>query len=239
MKSPLSLALLSATLLSATLLTPASALAQDLCAVGALPLQGDLQSVTEQMVVQAGQDIAENIAAATPEAEEGGWLSFIGSSISNLTFDGMLDRYLAVEEVIERVEAGEAPGDLGIPTEDYRLRNVAEMTEIIQRLEGTVDNLAAYSLRDANASFYTLFGNEGGDFSNMDMGRYREIGEMSGDAAAEVLPEFEAELFRSSSDPDTVAFGNSLPANERLALFMFHNRWFTPDVEGSGGGGAW
>ena len=76
----------------------------------------------------------------------------------------------------------------------------------------------------------------------MDMEEYRAIGAMSGDEAADVLPEFEAELFRNSTDPATVEFGNSLPAEERLQLFLFHNRHFTPDAReagGGGGGGGW
>ena len=67
--------------------------------------------------------------------------------------------------------------------------------------------LAAHSLRDANAWFYTLFGNDSGSFKNMDMARYREIGAMDAEEAAKILPEFESDTFRRSGDKETIQYG--------------------------------
>jgi hypothetical protein len=167
----------------------------------------------------------EPLAAAAGKPDpHGGWLNFVATATANLSYRGMLDRYEEAERVVARVEAGQRPDGLGLPPSRYRLRNVAEMTEVIQGLEG-VERPAAYSLRDANRWFYVLFGDNGGSFEGMDMDRYREIAAMPGEKAAEHLSQFEADTFRDSTDPGTIEFGNSLPAEERMELFLFHNRW--------------
>jgi len=218
-----------------------SAQAQEMCGMGEMVLMGDMQSVSQAMFTNMAREVALE-AASGAEEEQGGWWTFITTSVGNITFDGMLTRYIETDVVIDLVEAGRDPATLNYPPGSHRLRNVGEMTDVIGELPETVDNPAAYSLRDANMWFYILFGNEGGDFSGMDMEEYRAIGALPGDQAAEVLPEFEAELFRNSTDPSTVEFGNSLPAEERLQLFLLHNRYMTPDGAprgGGGGGGGW
>ena len=183
----------------------------------------------EDSVTRAGArefyPIKQPLAAAAGKPDpHGGWLNFVATATANLSYSGMLDRYKEAERVIARVEAGQRPDGLGLPPSRYRLRNVAEMTEVIQGLEG-VERPAAYSLRDANHWFYVLFGDNGGSFEGMDMDRYREIAAMPGEEAAEHLSQFEADTFRDSADPGTIEFGNSLPAEERMELFLFHNRW--------------
>lgn len=214
-------------LLLGALSSPAHA---ELCQVPGL--QPELHEVAGHVAVDLARELALDVAAETASEEEGGWWTFVLSATSNLSYSGMLDRYLEVERVIERVESGVKPSELGIAAGDYRLRNVAEMSDVIRSLPAGVDRPAAYSLRDANSWFYVLFGNNGGSFQGMDMQRYREIGAMSGSDAAEVLPQFEADLFARQTDPATVAFGNSLPAAERLDLFLFHNSLFSPSADG-------
>jgi len=225
--------------LSLSGLAAPAASAQEMCGMGDQLLLGDMQSVSQALFTNMARDMA--LTAATQSEEEGGWWTFITTSVGNITFDGMLTRFVETDVVIDLIEEGRDPASLNYPEGAHRLRNVAEMTDVIGELSADVDNPAAYSLRDANMWFYILFGNEGGDFSSMDMEEYRTIGAMSGDEAAEVLPEFEAELFRNSTDPSTVEFGNSLPAEERLQLFLLHNRYMTPDATtpGDGGGGFW
>lgn len=170
----------------------------------------------------------EALKQQPPAQEEGGWLDFLVEGAKNLEFDGMIDRFQQARAVRKAIEAGADPASLGIDEKDYRLRNVAEMSDVAEDVEGKVDHPAAHSLRDANFAFYTLFGNNGGSFEGMDMTRYREIAAMPGEQAAEVLPEFEADTFAKVQDPDTVAFGNSLPAAQRKQLFKLHNQLLTP-----------
>ncbi len=160
--------------------------------------------------------------------EEGSWTNFIWESVKKVKFDGVVDRYLEVQKIQKAIESGAAPGELGISPEHYRLRNVAEMQEVIEQAGTRSGGLAAHSLRDANAWFYTLFGNDSGSFKDMNMARYREIGAMQADEAASVLPDFEAETFRRSGDQATVEFGNSLSPSQRRDLFKLHSEWFAP-----------
>ena len=102
------------------------------------------------------------------------------------------------------------------------------MQHVIEQAGRRSGGLAAHSLRDANSWFYTLFGNDSGSFKNMDMARYREIGAMQADEAAEVLPDFEADTFRRSGDQATVDYGNSLAPAQRRDLFKLHSDWFAP-----------
>ena len=170
----------------------------------------------------------ERLAARAPAEEQGGWLDFIATGAKNLQFDGMFDRFSKARGVEASVAAGADPSSLGIDKEDYRLRNIAEMQDVAQEVEGKVDHPAAHSLRDANFWFYTLFGNNAGSFKGMDMERYREIAAMPGKEAANVLPEFEAETFKQQDDPATIEIGNSLPAEQRGQLFKLHNTVLSP-----------
>jgi len=160
--------------------------------------------------------------------DSGGWLDFATEGLRNLKFDGMIDRFQQASAMQEAVRGGADPGSFGLEEEDYRLRNIAEMTDVATEVEGKVDHPAAHSLASANFWFYTLFENRGGAFKDMDMDRYREIAAMPGAEAADVLPEFEAETFRRSGDEDTVRFGNALPAANRRDLFEAHNKFLTP-----------
>ncbi len=171
------------------------------------------------------------------KSEEGSWADFIWESIKKVTLDGVIDRYLEVQRIKDAVEKGANPGELGIPHDHYRLRNVAEMQNVIEQAGPRAGGLAAHSLRDANAWFYTLFGNDSGSFKNMDMARYREIGAMQADKASAVLPDFEAETFRRSGDRATSEYGNSLAPSQRRELFKLHSEWFAPERSPHGNGG--
>ena len=157
-----------------------------------------------------------------------GWLSFIGTALSNLEVDGLVERYLEASQIEELIASGVQPEELGLDPKDYRLQNVAQMSEVARDVEGDVDQPAAHSLRDANFWFYTFFANNGGSFEGMDMERYREIGAMPGEQAAEHLPAFEADTFERSGDAATREFGESLPEENRRELFMMHNRLLSP-----------
>ena len=211
-----------------------SAVANDDCPTSSVEaIYGDLNGLQQGMVENALRQQLNGLLnaaeAAEEEDEDGGWVPFVREVIDKLTFDGILDRFLEVERIIEAVEAGASPAALGIDPEDYRLRNVAEMTDVLREIRGAVERPTADSLKAANQWFYVLFGNRGGDFSGMDMAEYREIARMPGDQGAERLPHFEERLFANSNDPDTRRFGNSLPAEQRLDLFLLHNRVFAPE----------
>ena len=188
-------------------------------------LHGDLDEVARSVFAGAMKDQGDRIqwGMAGADQEEGGWLTFAWQGLSNLKFSGALYRYNQVERIIAAVKRGARAGSLGIPKKNYRLRNVAELTEVIELVGDRADGIAAHSLRDANAWFYTLFGNNAGSFENMDMDRYREIAAMPAGQAANALGEFEAQAFKASGDADTIAFGNSLPAEQRRDLFLLHS----------------
>jgi hypothetical protein len=188
-------------------------------------LHGDLDEVAHSVFAGAMKDQDDRIqwGMAGADEEKGGWLSFAWQGLSNLKLSGAWDRYNEVERITAAVKRGARTGSLGIPKENYRLRNVAELTEVIELAGDRADGIAAHSLRDANAWFYTLFGNNAGSFENMDMARYREIAAMPAGQAAKVLGEFEAKTFSASGDADTIAFGNSLPAEQRRDLFLLHS----------------
>jgi len=164
-------------------------------------------------------------ANGNPHVDQGGWFTFIQESLKNLNFDGLLDRFIETEQVIDAVKSGRSPSRLGLKTNDYRLRNVAEMTAVLEEIEGQVERPTAASLQAANRWFYVLFGNNGGSFEDVDLERYREIARMPGSQGAKHLPQFEEKLFSRSEDPATRRFGNSLPAEQRLNLFLLHNRF--------------
>ncbi len=202
------------------------------------PLRESLRQETSR--TSESEDISANPLTARlgqamdetrSDEDDSGWLNFITTAADNLQFSGMIERYLEAREVKDAVEAGSRLDELGIDEEDYRLRNIAEMTDVANEVEGKVDHPAAHSLQAANFWFYTFFGNNGGSFEGMDMERYREIAAMPGEEAADVLPEFEAETFRRSQDPETIEFGNSLPEENRKELFMLHNSLFSPKKE--------
>ena len=172
---------------------------------------------------------------SSEEVEEGGWLDFLWESVKKIKIDGVVDRYFEVQRVEKAVKDGKAPGALDIPKSHYRLQNVAEMQNVIEQAGPNAGGLAAHSLRDANAWFYTLFGNDSGSFANMDMAQYRQIGAMQADQAASVLPQFEAETFRRSGDTATVRYGNMLPAEQRRDLFTFHSKYFAPNPHSDNG----
>ena len=188
-------------------------------------LHGDLDEVVRTAFAGAMKDQDDRIqwAMAGADQEEGGWLNFAWQGLSNLKFSGAWDRYTEVERITAVVKRGASASSLGIPEENYRLRNVAELTEVIEAAGDLAAGIAAHSLRDANAWFYTLFGNNAGSFENMDMARYREIAAMPAGQAANSLGEFEAQTFRASGDADTISFGNSLPAEQRRDLFLLHS----------------
>ncbi len=179
----------------------------------------DLQGNTERV---------ESVHLRRSKSDKRGWFSFFRTALRNLQLGGMLGRYLEARRVEKNIESGGSPKGLGLDPKDYRLRNVAEMSEVGSEVKGKVDRPAAHSLRDANFWFYTVFGNRSGSFEGMDMERYREIGAMPGKEAAEILPHFEAETFKCTQDPETIEFGNSLPERQRRDLFMLHNRVLSP-----------
>ena len=186
---------------------------------------GDVDAVVGAAFAGAMEDQEARIlwGMAGADEEKGGWLSFAWQGLSNLKFTGAWDRYNEAERVMAAIRRGAKPSSLGIPEENYRLQTVAELTDVIEAAGDNADGIAAHSLRDANAWFYTLFGNNAGSFENMDMDRYREIAAMPAGQAAKVLGEFEAQTFRASGDADTIAFGNSLPAEQRRDLFLLHS----------------
>jgi hypothetical protein len=204
---------------------PGAALASN-CARDSGP-HGDVDAVVAAAFAGAMEDQEARIlwGMAGADEEQGGWLSFAWQGLSNLKFSGAWDRYNEVERVSAAVKRGARAASLGIPQENYRLRNVAELTEVIVAAGDQADAIAAHSLRDANAWFYTLFGNNAGSFENMDIARYREIAAMPAEQAAKALGEFEAKTFRASGDADTIAFGNSLPAEQRRDLFLLHSQY--------------
>jgi hypothetical protein len=162
------------------------------------------------------------------QSRNDGWASFVGASLGNLQLDGMQERYAQASNIEELIASGVKPEELGIDPTNYRLRNIAEMSDVAKQVEGSVDRPAAHSLRDANMVFYTLFANKGGSMEGMDMERYREIAAMPGEQAAEKLPEFEAESFEKSTDPGTKEFGKALSVENRRKLFMMHNKTLSP-----------
>ena len=168
-------------------------------------------------------------------SELAGWADFAWTAMKNVQFSGMIDRTREVFRIVDAVASGGDVAALGIDPNDHRLRNVAEMHAIVAQSESGVgdDRLAAEGLRDANAVFYVLLGNGAGRFDGMDMERYRQIGRLSVDEAAEVLPEFEAELFAAQTDEATIEFGDSLSAKHRGDLFDADNT--TRDLAHYGG----
>jgi len=208
---------------------PSSALAQT-CDPVISPVS-DVRRVESALFPEQFMGQQEHIRWGTygsDSPEEGSWTNFIWESVKKVKFDGVVDRYLEVQKIQEAIESGAQPEDLEIPPEHYRLRNVAEMQGVIQQSGTRSGGIAAHSLKDANAWFYTLFGNDSGSFKNMDMARYREIGGMQADEAASVLPDFEADTFRRSGDQATTEFGNSLSPDQRRDLFKLHSEWFAP-----------
>lgn len=162
------------------------------------------------------------------QSGDNGWMSFLGAGFENLQLEGLQDRYLEASHIQKMIESGMKPEDLGLKPEDFRQQNIAQMSDVAHQVQGSVDRPAAHSLRDANFWFYTLFANNGGSMEGLDMNRYREIAAMSGDEAAEKLPEFEAEAFEHSSDPATNDFGKALSVEHRRNLFLMHNKAFSP-----------
>lgn len=157
-----------------------------------------------------------------------GWVDFAITALRYVKVDGMLDRAREVAGVIGAVKGGAAASGLGIDAGDHRLRNVAEMQSVIESQRAARGGeapglLAADGLRDANASFYVLLGNNAGRFDGLDMVRYRAIGALGVEEAAKVLPDFEAELFANQTDAATIAFGDSLSPAHRRQLFEAYN----------------
>jgi hypothetical protein len=189
---------------------------------------------SDRFIDKAAQIQGENLG--DDEIDGVGWLDFLKQSAKKLRFDRSVERYFEVQRIVKAVRSGASPGDLGIPDDHYRLRNVAEMQDVIEEAGPNADGLAAYSIRYANAWFYILFGNDSGNFQNMNMARYRDIGAMQAHDAFTILPKFETRTFRRSGDKDTVEFGNSLSAKNRGDLFKFYSRYFAPERHQDDGG---
>lgn len=156
--------------------------------------------------------------------ELAGWADFALTALKYVKVDGMFDRAREVARIVGEVGGGADVAALGIDPNDHRLRNVAEMQSVIDARRGRAEGpIAADGLRDANAAFYVLMGNNAGRFDGIDMARYRRIGALGVDEAAKVLPDFEADLFAAQSDPATIEFGNSLSPKHRRELFQAYN----------------
>ncbi|MEE2750106.1 MAG: hypothetical protein VX519_01645 [Myxococcota bacterium] len=219
---------LGASLLLAQVM-PSMAMAQD-CGAD-ISAVADVQSVEGALFPEQFLGQEDHIRWGTygsDGTDEGSWADFIWESVKKVNLDGVVDRYLEVQRIEEAIKEGANPNELGIPETHYRLQNVAQMQHVIEQAGQRSGGLAAHSLRDANSWFYTLFGNDSGSFRNMDMARYREIGAMQANEAAEVLPDFEADTFRRSGDQATADFGNSLSPEQRRDLFKLHSEWFAP-----------
>ena len=152
-----------------------------------------------------------------------GWADFAATAIKYVKVEGIFDRAMEVAQIIREVQSGGDLESLGIESSDHRLRNVAEMQGVIEAERGRTEPLAADGLRDANAAFYVLMGNNAGRFDGIDMARYRKIGAMHVDKASAVLPDFEADLFANQTDAATIEFGDSLSAKHRRELFQTYN----------------
>ena len=180
-------------------------------------IQSLLGNAEMQKRLQVGQD---------------GLMSFLGTVVGNVELDGLKDRYREASDVKDWIDWGLKPEELQLKPEDFRLRNIAEMSDVANQVEGSVDHPAAHSLRDANFWFYTLFANKGGSMEALDMQRYREVAAMPGDKAADQVSKLEAEAFEQSADPETNAFGKSLSVEHRRRLFLMHNQALSPAKNG-------
>ncbi|MFT5431195.1 MAG: hypothetical protein ACI9OJ_001874 [Myxococcota bacterium] len=152
-----------------------------------------------------------------------GWAGFAVTAIKYIEVGGMIDRARNISRVVGEVQGGADVAALGIDPSDHRLANVAQMQSVMDAHQKDGHQTAAHGLRDANAAFYVLLGNNAGRFDGMDMERYRKIGALGVDEAAKVLPDFEADLFAGQTDEGTIEFGNSLSARHRGQLFEVYN----------------